>query len=215
MKISYDLDLYRLKEFIDKNPNSPLFARYADVLAQKGLINEALIVIENGLKYHRLYSTAYIVYAKILMMKGMDEEALENLRKVIRLTPSCVTANILIEKILNKKFSIRMKAESSNREQFIRKQKSVDKNEIEVILEKFNNSDTLIIKADPNFDKTYEPPSETPEIVTETMYHILLNQGLFEKAYQLLLKLMDKNPSRRDYYSQQLELLRKRLNITE
>lgn len=215
MKISYDLDLYRLKEFIDKNPKSPLFARYADKLAQRGLINEALIVIENGLKYHRLYSTAYIVYAKILMMKGMDEEALENLRKVIKLSPSCMTAHTLIEKILNKKFSTRMKAEGSSQEQFIRRRKSIDKNEIEAIIEKFNNSDSLIIKADPNFDKTYEPPSETPEIVTETMYHILLNQGLFEKAYQLLLKLMDKNPSRWDYYSQQLEMLKKRLNITE
>ncbi len=213
MKISYDLDLHRLKEFIDKNPKSPLFARYADKLAQKGLINEALIVIENGLKYHRLYSTAYIVYAKILMMKGMDEEALENLRKVIKLSPFCMTAHTLIEKILNKKFSTRMKAEGSSQKQFIRRQKSVDKNEIEAILEKFNNSDSLIIKADPNFDKTYEPPSETPEIVTETMFHILLNQGLFEKAYQLLLKLMDKNPSRRDYYSQQLEILKKRLSI--
>lgn len=213
MKISYDLDLHRLKEFIDKNPASPLFARYADTLAQKGLINEALIVVENGLKQHRLYSTAYLVYAKILMMKGMDEEALENLKKVIKLSPFCATAHVLIEKILNKKFSARMKGESSSQEQFIRNQKSAAKNEIETILEKFNNTDSLIIKADPNFDKTYEPPPDTPEIVTETMYHILLNQGLFEKAYDLLLKLMKKNPSRLDYYNQQLELLRKRLNI--
>lgn len=213
MKLSYDLDLNRLREILNRNPNSPLFARYADLLFKKGLINEAMIVIQNGLKRYRLYSTAYIVYAKILMHKGRDEEALENLRKVQSLAPNCQTAQFLIEKILNKKFSIRMKGESSEpqTESILKQKRQIEKNDVEKILEKFQNADSLIIKADPNFNKTYEPPEDTPEIVTETMYHILINQGLFDKAYSVLQKLIQKNPSRRDYYNQQLKWLEEKI----
>ncbi|MCX8056033.1 MAG: hypothetical protein N3F03_00300 [Ignavibacteria bacterium] len=213
MKISYDLDLNRLREYLSKNPNSPLFARYADVLFNKGLVNEALIVIENGLKKFKLYSTAYIVHAKILMQKGRDEEALLALKKVLKLSPNCQTAQFLIDKITNKEFRSRMKGEQTETQSAsILKRKQIQKSDLEEILEKFENAETLIIKADPNFDKVYEPPNETPEIVTETMYHILVNQGLFDKAYNILIKLMQKNPSRKDYYEKQLELLKSKIN---
>lgn len=207
------MDINRLREIINENPNSPLFARYADALFKKGLINEALIVIEHGLKKYKLYSTAYIVYAKILMQKGRYEEALVNLKKVLNLAPNCQTAKLLMDKILNRQFTTRMKGEQSdNQPTSIIRKKQIRKNDIEEILEKFKNADSLIIKADPNFDKYYEPPDETPEIVTETMYHILINQGLFEKAYQVLQKLIHKNPSRRDYYEKQIEFLKTKLN---
>ncbi len=104
MKLSYDLDLNRLREILNRNPNSALFARYADLLFKKGLINEAMIVVENGLKKYKLYSTAYIVYAKILMQKGRDDEALENLKKVLNLPPELSDSyNFLIDKILEQK----------------------------------------------------------------------------------------------------------------
>lgn len=213
MKITYDIDLNRLREFLTKNPDSPFFARYAETLFKKGLVNEALIVIEKGLKKYKLYSTAYIVYAKILMHKGRDEEAILNLRKVLKLAPNCQTAKFLIDKILNKQFTLRMKGEQTETQTgslLIKKQ--VYKSDIEEILEKFQNADTLIIKADPNFDKIYSPPVDAPEIVTETMYNILVNQGLFEKAMAVLLKLIQKNPSRKDYYEKQLDFLRSKLN---
>lgn len=214
MKLSYDLDLNRLREFISNNPDSPLFARYADVLFKKGLINEAIIVIEKGLKKYQLYSTAYIVYAKILMHKGRDDEALENLQKVLKLSPNCQTAKFLIDKILNKQFLFRMKGDNSETQtsSILKREKQPEKSDVEKILEKFQNTDSLIIKADPDFNKIYQPPEETPEIITETMYHILLNQGLFDKAYQVLKKLILKNPSRKDYYERQIEFLKTKIN---
>lgn len=213
MKISYDIDLNRLREFLTKNPDSPFFARYAETLFKKGLVNEALIVIENGLKKYKLYSTAYIVYAKILMHKGRDEEAILSLRKVLKLAPNCQTAKLLMDKILNKQFTLRMKGEQTETQaRSLLIKKHVNKSDIEEILEKFQNADTLIIKADPNFDKIYSPPENAPEIVTETMYNILVNQGLYERALAILLKLFQKNPSRKDYYEKQLEFLRSKLN---
>jgi tetratricopeptide (TPR) repeat protein len=215
MKYSFDLNLDRIREIIQSNPESPLFARYADLLFQKGLINEALIVIENGLKKHKLYSTAYIVYAKILLEKGRDELAIENLKIALKLSPSCPSAKFMIDKIKHKDFRIRMKGEEKNppTEPYIRKRKPVTKNEIENIIEKLDNADSLIIKADPNFNKQYQPPDETPEIITETMYHILVNQGLYEKAFYVLQKLMLKNPIRKDYYEQQLNWLKEKLQF--
>ncbi|MCR4416870.1 MAG: hypothetical protein NUV92_03905 [Ignavibacteria bacterium] len=214
MSNSKELTLDRIRDLMKDNPDSPLFARYADLLFQKGLINEALIAIENGLKKHKLYSTAYIVYAKILLQKGRDKEALENLKKVLKLSPGCSAAKFLIDKITYKDFRKRMKGEGSDviSEPLIRKRKSVTKNEIESIIEKFENAESLIIKADPNFNKQYQPPEETPEIVTETMYHILVNQGLYDKAYNVLQKLILKNPTRRDYYEQQLNWIKQKLS---
>lgn len=214
MKYSQELTLDRIREIIHSNPDSPLFARFADLLFQKGLINEALIVIENGLKKHRLYSTAYIVYAKILLQKGRDGEALENLKKALKLSPFCQSAQFMIDKITHKDFRKRMKGEEKDTpaEPYIRKRKPVTKNEIENIIEKLENADSLVIKADPNFSKQYQPPEETPEIVTETMYHILVNQGLYEKAYNILQKLILKNPVRKNYYEQQLNWIREKIN---
>jgi len=217
MKYSHELNLERIRDIMKSNPNSPLFARYADLLLQKGLINEALIIVENGLQKYKLYSTAYLVYAKVLLQKGRDEEALEVLSKVLKLSPSCQTALVLIDKITHKDFRKRMKGESEDlvSEPFIRKRKHVNKNEIEAIIEKFENADSLIIRADPNFNKEYQPPEETPEVVTETMYHILVNQGLYDKAYSVLQKLILKNPSRKDYYERQMEWIKQRLEKTE
>lgn len=218
MKISYDFDIERIKQTIDATPDSPLFARYADLLFRKGLINEALIVLENGLKKYKLYSTAYIVYAKILFHKGRDEEALEVLNKVLKLLPDCLTAKLMVDKIKHRQFIKRMKGDAipeDKSETFVRRKIPVSRNEIETIIEKFDNADSLIIKADPNFNKSYEPPNETPEIVTETMYHILVNQGLFDKAYNILLKLMKKNPSRIDYYNQQIDWLKQKINLSD
>ncbi|MGB9663884.1 MAG: tetratricopeptide repeat protein [Ignavibacteria bacterium] len=215
MKYTQELTLDRIREIIQSNPDSPLFARFADLLFQKGLINEALFVIENGLRKHKLYSTAYIVYAKILLQKGRDEEAVQSLRKALHLSPSCQSAKFMIDKITHKDFRKRMKGEEkdTSTEPYIRKRKPVTKNEIENIIEKLENANSLIIKADPNFDKQYQPPEETPEIITETMYHILINQGLFEKAYNVLQKLIIKNPIRKDYYEQQLNWLRSKLDM--
>lgn len=212
MRNTYELNLERIREIMQRNPESPLFARYADLLFQKGLINEALIVIENGLKKYKLYSTAYLVYAKILLQKGRDDEALKNLKKVLILSPFCQSAQLLIDKITHKDFRKRMRGETDDLEPLLHRKKSVSKNEIEAIIEKLENAESLIIKADPNFNKEYRPPEETPEIVTETMYHILVNQGLYEKAYKILQKLILKNPIRRDYYEKQIDWIRQKIN---
>jgi len=212
MRNTYELNLERIREIMQRNPESPLFARYADLLFQKGLINEALIVIENGLKKYKLYSTAYLVYAKILLQKRRDDEALKNLKKVLILSPFCQSAQLLIDKITHKDFRKRMRGETDDLEPLLHRKKSVSKNEIEAIIEKLENAESLIIKADPNFNKEYRPPEETPEIVTETMYHILVNQGLYEKAYKILQKLILKNPTRRDYYEKQIDWIRQKIN---
>ncbi len=217
MKISHELDLNRLREIIQKNPDSPLFARYADALFQKGLVNESLILIENGLKKHKLYSTAYLVYAKILMSKGRYEEAKSVLNKIFKLSPGCHTAKVLYDQIINKDFKYRIKGEQTEVKTgyFVRRKPNIQKSEIETILEKLENAESLIIKSDPNFNKVYEPPQEVPEVVTETMYHILINQGLYERAYNLLQKLIEKNPSRHEYYHQQLNWLKTRLKQSQ
>lgn len=218
MKRTFEYDLDRLREVLRKNSNTPMFARFADALGKKGLINDAIRICEFGIKKNKFYSTAYIVLAKLYLMKGEKELALKNLNKAKNLSPFCPAVKLMIEKIQkNNKITVGNKKDLKKTQMETlsdskSSQSDSTSNEIEAIIEKLNKAESLIIKPDPNFDKFYEQPKVNVEIITETMYHIYVNQGHFREAYKVLLKLMDKYPNRLPYYQNQLEWLRKHLS---
>lgn len=218
MKRTFEFDLDRFREVLRENSNTPMFARFADVLGKKGLINDAIRICEFGIKRNKFYSTAYIVLAKLYLMKGEKELALKNLNKAKNLSPFCPAVKLMIEKIQkNNKITVGnkkdlKKTQTETLSDSKSSQSDSTSNEIEAIIEKLNKAESLIIKADPNFDKFYEQPKVNVEIITETMYHVYVNQGHFREAYKVLLKLMDKYPNRLPYYQNQLEWLRKHLS---
>lgn len=218
MEKTFEFDLDRLRKVLSENPNTPMFARFADELGKKGLINDAIRICEIGIKKNKFYSTAYIFLAKLYLQKGENQLALKNLYKAKNLSPFCPAVKLMIEKIQkndkitvgNKKVSEKTQMESLSDSNSA--QSDSTSNEIEALIEKLNKAESVIIKADPNFDKFYEQPKRNIEIITETMYHIYVDQGHFREAYKVLLKLMDKHPDRLPYYQNQLEWLRKHLS---
>ncbi|MCX8010418.1 MAG: tetratricopeptide repeat protein [Ignavibacteria bacterium] len=216
MKISYDLDLDRIKNFLQSNPTSPLFARFADLLAQKGKLDEAIKICENGINVHKFYVSAYIVLARLYFHKEDYDSALTVLNKVFKLSPDCLSAIKLKEKILLKK-------KEQNKESSIGKQDVLDnslnrshlnfRNDVEEILEKLNSAESLIIKADPNFDKFYKSEELKSEIASETLYRIYYEQGLYQKAIEVLQKLCERFPEKADMYKHKINSIEQRLRL--
>lgn len=67
------------------NNNSPLFARVAADSLNKNFTDKAIQIIEEGLKIHPDYPTAYLMYSKALAEKGEFNHAREALKGVLNL----------------------------------------------------------------------------------------------------------------------------------
>ncbi len=245
MKISYDLDLDRIKFLFSQNPDSPLFARLGDLLGNKGMISEGIKICEEGIKKHRFYISAYLTLSNLYRKNGDLEKAFQTVRNALKISPNCFSAVKLheeLKKILKekeeKKLNIVEEKDSNEEESELVKLKSsnlpkdshgaagqyvIDKiqlddktekgNNIEKIINRLSKAGSLIIKADPNFNKIYRPPKPSNGIITETLFHIYYNQGLFEESLRILRQLLEKNPARSIYYRKKIKEIEEKVEL--
>jgi len=75
------------KDILHENPDSLVFARYADELASQDRIDEAIEVLENGINKHPHYAPGYSVRANILFMQNSDEQAVKEVQRALQLDP--------------------------------------------------------------------------------------------------------------------------------
>ncbi|MBU2446584.1 MAG: hypothetical protein KJ666_13585 [Bacteroidetes bacterium] len=229
MKVSYELDLNRIEELIYINPESPLFANQSELLAMKGKVDEAIKICESGLQKHRFYVSGYVTLAKLYHMKRDYKNSFIALKNALTVSPNCPSA---IECLVTWKSELEEVNKSSDHTEqnkyMIRKEKFlnsaphlIDKieidnrveinNELEQIIEKFEKSDSLIIKADPNFNAVYEPPQKKETIATETLYAIYISQGLYKEAVSVLKRLIEKNPAKRGEYTSKIKAITQKI----
>ncbi len=62
-------ELNRLKERLEKDPDSLLFAQYADLLRKEGLLEEAIEIAERGIEKHPEYATGILVLGRCFKEK--------------------------------------------------------------------------------------------------------------------------------------------------
>ena len=75
------------QDILNENPDSLVFARYAEELASQGKIKEAVEILENGIKKHPHYASGYSVRANLLFMQNSDEQAVKDVQRAIQLDP--------------------------------------------------------------------------------------------------------------------------------
>ena len=68
-------DIEKLKERVDKDPNSKLFVPLAEEYKKEGMIEEAISVLLNGIERQPGYMSARVSLGKIYLEKGMMKEA--------------------------------------------------------------------------------------------------------------------------------------------
>ena len=93
-----ELNINFLREHVQSNPGSPLFARLASGYLEMGNPGEALKVLLEGLRTHPDYVTAHFVLAKTYLSLRRYRDAREELNMVVRMLPTCAPAYELLER---------------------------------------------------------------------------------------------------------------------
>ncbi len=86
-------DIERLKEKVDKDPNSKLFIPLAEEYKKAGMFDEAIGVLTRGLERQPEYMSARVSLGKIYVARSMLEEARAEFEKVISNIPDNLYAH--------------------------------------------------------------------------------------------------------------------------
>lgn len=86
-------DIKRLKEKIERDPNSKLFVPLAEEYKKAGMYDEAIDVLIKGLEKQPNYLSARVSLGKIYIEKGMYNEAKEEFEKVTEVIPDNLYAH--------------------------------------------------------------------------------------------------------------------------
>jgi tetratricopeptide (TPR) repeat protein len=85
-------EIAKLSERYSKDPESRIFVQLADAYRKNSMIDEALDVLNNGLRYHPQYPLAYLIMGKCFFDKRMFLEAKESFEKTLSLDPQNIVA---------------------------------------------------------------------------------------------------------------------------
>lgn len=78
-------ELERLRAKLQEDPDSLLFAQYADLLRRTGKIDEAIDVLNHGIMKHPNYSMAYLVLGRCYRDKGAMDTAIRHFEQALSL----------------------------------------------------------------------------------------------------------------------------------
>jgi len=90
------ISIEQLQKKLSKEPNSLVFMQLADEYRKDGQANEALRVLQEGLKRHPNYWTARVSIGRIYYESGDLGRALEELEVVVRAVPNNLLANRML-----------------------------------------------------------------------------------------------------------------------
>ena len=92
-------ELYKkLREHLDENPDSLVFARLGEMVYQMGKAKTAIGLLTKGINNYPTYTTALVVLGKILLSEGDKDKAFELLKKAVQLEPSNISALFYLSK---------------------------------------------------------------------------------------------------------------------
>jgi len=86
-------EIERLKERVDKDPNSKLFVPLAEEYKKAGMLDEAIDALMKGLERHPSYMSARVSLGKIYLEKGLLSEASAEFEKVVSAIPDNLYAH--------------------------------------------------------------------------------------------------------------------------
>src|SRR5512147_3097157 len=80
-------DIEKLKERVDKDPNSKLFVPLAEEYRKEGMLDDAISVLLTGIERQPGYMSARVSLGKIYLEKGMMKEARSEFENVVSIIP--------------------------------------------------------------------------------------------------------------------------------
>ena len=92
-------EIEKLRERVDKDPNSKLFVPLAEEYRKEGMLDEAIDVLQKGLERQPSYMSARVSLGKIYLEKGMSDEARVEFENVIKVIPDNLYAHKKLSEI--------------------------------------------------------------------------------------------------------------------
>ena len=85
-------EIAKLSERFSKDPKSRIFVQLADAYRKSGMIDEALEVLKQGLKFHPQYPLAHLIMGRCYFDKRLYTQAKESFETVIKFDPQNIVA---------------------------------------------------------------------------------------------------------------------------
>src|SRR3990172_10307820 len=86
-------EIIKLTEKMARDPASRFFVPLAEEYMKCGMVDEALMVLTDGLKVHPHYIGAHVSLGKVYLEKGMKGEARGEFEQVVRANPENILAH--------------------------------------------------------------------------------------------------------------------------
>lgn len=219
------------------NSKSPLFVRVANSEIENNNIDEAVYILDEGLKSYPNYAAAYLLLGKAYILLGNYSNAFKYIKKGSDLIHSKKTYDFYLKELENVK---------KQRSLFLGSSRNVflPENEMQLNPDTVKPSDSGFPKQDSgeNFRSvddsleqiakeissanindihgneilsgmTDDNDSGSSLIVSETLAKIYTTQGELSEAIEVYKKLIKKNPQKEEYYTQKIEELKSSLEF--
>jgi len=193
----------KVKLIYEFNNKSPLFARVAYNIIERGNIYEAISILEDGLENYPDYPSAIFILAMAYAYAG-DED---NARMLVRKGAEIIQSDEVLDFYMDKITSIIKERNSITKTKKIdftvtpaNKDDSAFEDDLEILAQKLTSA-KINYKPDENLEPTPEIQEYKGErIASETLAEIYLSQNNYYEALNVYKELIKKNPEKSDDY---------------
>lgn len=218
------------------NRNSPLFVKMANSQIEENNVDEAIEILRAGLKTYPEYPVAHILLGKALAMKGNYGKALECYKKGSNIIQSAETYNFYVNELeeMKKQRSLfdasrgnsffssskNLNQPAKRPDELIVKSETKDEKELTVSIEERlaqladQISKVKLTVSTRNPDKVSDFKdilSQDNMIVSETLAKIYVAQNEYDEAIKVYEKLIKKEPSKYEHYTEKIKEIRSRI----
>ena len=235
-KTSNNIFSKKVNLIYEYNRNSPLFVKMANSQIEENNLDDAVEILRAGLKTYPEYPVALILLGKAFAMKGNYGKALECFSKGSNIIQSEETYNFYVNE-LEKMKKQRSLFEASRGNSFFNSSKNLSKSakttDVFVAKSEIKDEKQLAVSIEErlaqladqiskvklsvstrNPDKVSDFKdilSQDNMIVSETLAKIYVAQNEYDEAIKVYEKLIKKEPSRYEHYTEKIKEIRSRI----
>lgn len=93
--INYEF-IEKYQKIFEQDPQSKVFAPLGEAYRKMGLLDEAMVVLKKGVRFHPHFASGRVALAKVLIEKKLYQEAVEHLKSASELSPENILAHRLL-----------------------------------------------------------------------------------------------------------------------
>ncbi len=207
----------KIRLIYEYNRKSPLFARIASWELDNNNLESAIEILENGLREYPDYPTPYFILGKIYTGLGEFSKALKCYKKGSEFLSSKETYHFYLrelESLKNLKTPLELrtvKFPDETKEKPNSDKSSKFEDSLDELAEKISRAKIPVVEEKKSKQYVPNENSSGTMIISETLAKIYIAQGEIQEAIEVYNKLIKKDPSRHEYFSQKISELKSKL----